>query len=393
MKKLRLSHSQRELYSLCGRKYYYRYIKKMRPKAKGSALPFGIAFDEATEVLFKGGTLQESKDKFADMWLTTEDNLDVKFAKTDFVAGILDSTDVSKLELAADNLNHSKPKQEYSQHKNVKQLIKDLIKFRDNDYIRDLTDEEKYFLHYTNVLCMLKKGLMMLESFNSDILPHISKLHGTQVKISIKHPDGHEVMGYIDVLCEMEGYKLANGRVLKKGEVVVLDVKSAGTYSWKKHDNLDTAPQLDTYLVSEQVQDLAKELTGEETNLVGYAVTSKVPLKNSLQICKKCGNVKTGRHKTCDAEIDGERCNGEWDEQSTYSCQSKLVIGERNLEEAMLMFQDFEDTLVGIQAGSFPRDRNSCNAFNSVCDYYHVCNKVHKCKETAIDKWKKEYGE
>jgi hypothetical protein len=393
MSKLRLSHSQRELYSLCGRKYYYRYIKKMRPKAKGSALPFGTAFDEATEVLFKGGTLAEAQDKFSDIWMLTEDNLMVKFAKTDFVGAILERSDLDRLELAAQNLNNSKPKQEFAQHGNVLQLVKDFAKFRDSSYIRDLSDEEIGFMHYTNVLCMNRKGRMMLESFNKDILPHISKLVGTQVKIAIKHPDGHEVTGFIDVLCEMAGYTLPNGRVLKEGEVVVLDVKSAGTYSWKKHDDLHSAPQLDTYLISEAVQEKAFELSGKETNLVGYAVTSKNPIRNSLQICKKCGNVKSTSHRTCNAEVNGERCNGDWGGEDTYYCESKLVIGERNLDEARLMFQDFEDTLVGIQAGSFPRDRNSCNAFNSVCEYYHVCNKVHSCTETAIERWKQEYGE
>ena len=393
MKKLRLSHSQRETYSLCGKKYFYKYIKKMRPKAKGSALPFGTAFDEATDVLFNGGSIDEAKDKFTDMWLTVEDNLNVKFAKNDFIAYLLEDTDLDRLELVAESLNKSKPKDDYLNHKDVRRLIKDLMKLRDNSYVRDLTDEETSFIHFANTLCMNRKGRMMMDSFYKDIYPHITKLHGTQVRISIKHPDGHEVMGYIDVLCEMEGYKLNNGRVLKAGEVVVLDVKTAGAFSWKKHDNLETAPQLDTYLISDEVQEIAVQLTGKETNLVGYAVTSKNPIKNSLQICKKCGNVKSGRHATCDAIVNEERCHGEWDNQDTYYCESKLVIGERNLDDARLMYEDFEDVLVGVQAKVFPRDRNSCNAFGSVCDYYHVCNKAHKDPEREIQKWRDKYGE
>lgn len=365
----------------------------MRPRAKGSALPFGTAFDEATDVLFNNGTLQEAQDAFSNSWLAHEDNYNVKFSKTDFIDRLLTQNDIDRLESVVDNLNNSKPKQEYGEHKNVLQLIKDFIKFRDSSYIRELSNEEEQFLHFANILCMNRKGRLMLESFHNEVLPHITKIHGSQLKITIKHPDGHEVTGYIDILGEMAGYTLPNGRVLKEGELVVIDVKTAGTYSWKKHDNLETAPQLDTYLISDEVQGLSLQLTGKETNLIAYAVTSKVPTKNSLQICKKCGNVKDGRHKTCNAEVNGERCNGEWDNQDTYSFPSKIVVGERNLDEARLMYQDFEDTLVGIQANVFPRDRNSCNAFNSICDYYYVCNKVHNCTKTAIDKWKEEYGE
>ena len=59
MKKIRLSNSQRSLYTLCGKKYFYKYIKKLRPRAKGSALFFGSAFDEASDVFFGGGNLED----------------------------------------------------------------------------------------------------------------------------------------------------------------------------------------------------------------------------------------------------------------------------------------------------------------------------------------------
>jgi hypothetical protein len=393
MTKLRLSHSQRELYTLCGRKYYYRYIKKMRPRAKGSALFFGTAFDDATDKLFNGGTLQESCDAFTEQWMRHEDNLNVKFAKTDFDDRILEQSDWDRLILSVDNLNKSKPLEEYESHKNIKRLVKDLIKFRDNSYIRDLSPKEEAFLHYANMLCMNRKGHLMLESFNKELVPHVTKVHGTQVPIKIEHPDGHSIGGFIDLLCEMAGYKLPNGRVLKEGELVVIDVKSAGTFSWKKHDNLHVAPQLDTYLISKAVQDLSIELTGNETNLVGYFVTSKIVKNNTEYVCKSCGNIKTTSHKTCNAEIDGKRCNGDWDSTDDFYVESKAVVGERNLDEAKVMFSDFEDVLVGIQAKVFPRNRNSCEAFNSICEYAQICGKCFEDPEKAIDDWKKEHGE
>jgi hypothetical protein len=393
MAKIRLSHSQRELYSLCGRKYYYRYVKKMRPRAKGSALFFGTAFDDATDKLFQGDSLQQACDAFTEEWMRHEDNLNVKFAKNDYDDRILESYDIERLTLFSESLNNSKAVQDYSEHKNVKKLIKDLIKLRDNGYTRDLSDKEERFLHYANMLCMNRKGHLMLESFNKELVPHVTKVHGTQVAVNISHPDGHSVMGYIDLLCEMAGYKLPNGRVLKEGEVVVIDVKSAGAMSWKKHDDLYAAPQLDTYLISPNVQDLAIELTGKETNLIGYFVTSKQIRNDVINTCKSCGNIKSTSHKTCNAEVDGKRCNGEWDTLENYYVESKAVVGERDLDEARVMYSDFEDVLVGIQAKVFPRNRNSCEAFGGICEYKSICGKCFEDPEKAIEDWKKELGE
>lgn len=390
MSNIRLSHSQRELYVLCGRKYYYRYIKKLRPRAKGSALPFGTAFDEATEILFQGGNLQDALAKFTQIWMSVEGDKDVKFSKTDFIADILEPNDLSRLEVYADNLNDSKPLGDYRKHKDIITLIKDLFKFKYSDFIRDLSFQEESFVHYANVLCMNRKGRMMIEAFHSDIMPHITKIHGTQVSVDIKHPDGHNVMGYIDLVAEMAGYKLPNGRVLKEGEVVVIDVKTAGPTAWKKHDNLYQAPQLDTYLISDAVQDIALAQTGEETNLIAYAVASKTPIKDCQSVCKSCGAPKEGRHKTCNAQIDGKRCNGEWDEIVSYRFDTKIVAGERDLDEARLIYQDFDDVLTGIQAKVFPRNMNSCNAFNSVCDYASICGKCFADPEKAIDDWRRD---
>jgi hypothetical protein len=380
------------MYVLCGRKYFYRYIKKLRPRAKGSALPFGTAFDEATEILFKGGNLADSLARFTSIWMAVEDDKDVKFAKTDFVADLLEPSDLSRLEVFADNLNESKPLKEYREHKDILQLVKDFVKFKNSDFIRDLSEKEEAFLHFANVLCMNRKGRMMITAFANNIMPHITKIHGTQVAVDIPHPDGHTVMGYIDLVCEMAGYKLPNGRVLKEGDVVVLDVKTAGVTAWKKHDNLYQAPQLDTYLVSDAVQNIARELTGKETNLIGYAVASKNPIKESESFCKSCGARKEGRHKTCNADIDGKRCGGEWDEVTTYRADTKIVVGERDIDEARMIFQDFDDVLTGIQAKVFPRNMNSCNAFGSVCDYASICGKCFADPERAIDEWREDNG-
>jgi hypothetical protein len=67
--KLKLSNSQRDLYLQCPKKYFYRYIRKMRPRAKGSALFFGSAFDHATEILVNERDLVKAKVAFTELEL------------------------------------------------------------------------------------------------------------------------------------------------------------------------------------------------------------------------------------------------------------------------------------------------------------------------------------
>jgi hypothetical protein len=372
-------------------------MKKLRPREKGSALFFGSAFDEATEQLFKGNTLKDAKETFTSEWMRHEDNLNVKFSKTDYVDKILWPQDLDALTAFSGSLNDSKPKQEFRVDLNVKKLVKELMKIRDNQYVRDLTKEEERFIHQALFLSMLRKGHLMLESFEKNIMPHVTKVVSSQEKIDLKHPDGHSVVGYIDLLCEMEGYTINKGkkneRKLLAGELVVADVKSAGPMAWKKHDNLYKAPQLDTYLISDEVQEKAIASTGKETNLIAYFVTSKTIQTESLHNCKKCGSLKESRHKTCPAETEDGRCDGEWEGSETYFVESKIVVGERNLDEAQMMFNDFDDTLNAIQAKIFPRNRNSCDAFGSVCDYMDICGKCFGNPEEAMDKWRKDKGE
>jgi len=394
MKKIRLSNSQRSLYTLCGKKYFYKYIKKLRPRAKGSALFFGSAFDEASDVFFGGGSLQDSKEKFTDEWMRHEGNLNVKFAKADYVDKILQATDVAKLEMAGDNLPESKEISTFLNDRDSKALVKALIKARDNKYNhRKMKKAEELFISYANFLCMNRKGHIMLDSFHKNIMPHVTKVHGSQAGIDIKHPSGHSIIGYIDLLCEMEGYELPNGKKIKAGQLVVADVKSAGAFSWKKHDHIHESDQLDTYLISEKVQDLSHELSGEETKLIAYFVTSKNILNAAKSICVECGNVKNSLHKTCAKDIDGKRCNGKWKSDDKFYVESKIVIAERNLDEARMMFDDYEGILNGVQNNVFIRNRDSCNAFGGVCDYVEICGKCPVDPENEIDNWRKKHGE
>jgi hypothetical protein len=387
MSKLKLSHSARELYTLCPKKYQFRYIKGLKPKAKGAALFFGSAFDSAVEVLFKGQTLQEAKSLFSDKWLANEGNYNVKFAKTDYSDKILENSDINSLESVLHNLPDSAELKE--SEGDVLLYLKLLGKTNENSYKRDLKDLELNFIHYANLLSLHRKGLLMLDSFYENIYKHITEVVAFQKKIEIPHPHGHEVVGYIDLICKMEGYILPSGKVLTSEDYVIADVKSAGAASWKNHDHLDKSSQLDTYLIATQHE--------YPTNLVAYFVTSKQLSTQEDSFCESCGAKKESRHKTCAAEIPGKgRCGGQWTSLTKYYVDSKIVIGERKVEEAAVMLQDFDDILTGIQNHVFPRNRNSCEAFGGFCEYMSICGKCYSTpeqEEEALNSWKKDLGE
>lgn len=387
--KLKLSNSQRDLYLQCSKKYYYRYIKKMRSRAKGSALFFGGAFDHACETLLEHRDLPAAKIAFTERWMNQEGNSNCKFAKTDYVEKILEASDVAKITACIDNLNHSKAKEEYAKQQDTYKLVSDIKKLGESSFSRELTKEESQFLHFATLLSMNRKGLLMLESFYANILPHLTQVVGTQVKIDIQHPDGHSITGFIDLVAKMTGYKLDNGRVLTDDDIIVLDVKSAGAAYWAKLDDLTMSDQLDSYLISPEVQAI------KPTNLIGYLAVSKQISTHEESICKSCGNKKSSSHKTCNADIDGKRCNGEWDMRQTFFCDAKMVIGERDLAQASVMLEDYTGVLNGVLAEVFVRNRNSCNAYGSYCEYMDICGKGcgKDVEEAKIADWISSKGE
>jgi len=387
---MRVSNTQRSLYVQCSKKYKYRYVNKLRPKEKGNALFLGSAFDAASDILINEKDLKKAKERFSELWMAHEQNLYCKFSKTDLDVRLYEPSDIAKMEAAAGNLNISNALKAYSTHGNVVDLVKDIKKMKDQPFTRDLTLEEERFLHYATVLSMLRKGYLMLDAFHKNISPHITGVIGTQVTVNAENGLGDSIIGYIDLLCNMAGYKLPNGRVLTNDDLVVADVKTAGNAYWGKLDYIHDSPQLDGYLASPTVQSI------QATNLIAYFAVAKQISKDEKSFCKSCGNEKKSSHKTCNAEIADKRCGGEWDEQVTYFSESKIVIAERDLLEASKVYEDYDHLVRGIKAEVFPRNPDSCMMYGSPCEYKSICSKYFSTseqEEKALQDWRDQFGE
>lgn len=386
---MKISNTQRDLYMQCPKKYQFRYIHKLRSREKGSALFFGSAFDKATEEMLKSRDLVAANTVFTNAWMANESNYICKFGKADLELRILTEDDIAKLQATSDNLNNSKAKQEYQKSLDVKKLITDIKKMKESGFLRALTPEEDKYLHYAHVLSMHRKGHLMLESFYKNILDHITRVVGTQIVVDIPDGQGNTIQGYIDLLCIMAGYVLPNGRVLTDNDLVLADIKSAGVAYWSKLDDLTNSDQLDTYLVSEGVQGISP------TNLICYLATAKNVSKNETTFCKSCGAIKDSSHRTCNADINGKRCGGEWEVQEAYYCDSKIVIGERDLGQAQQVLMDYDDILHGITQGVYPRNRSNCEMYGSICEYKSICGLclTEGQMQDKLEEWKRDRGE
>lgn len=267
---IKLSHSAKELYNRCPKAYYIHYMLHLRRKVMGSALPFGSAMDAGLEVLLKEKNPVQAKVEFINKWNNFEINKKMVVGK--------DAT-----------LRYFKA---------------------DMDEKLFTKDETP-----TNHESLMRKGLMFLDAYNEQIIPKIKKVIGTQIPITIKNPDGDEIVGFIDLKCEWED-----------GRVLILDNKTASANSYREHypDNIletDKAAQVVTY-----------GLGDKEHDAIGYIV-----------INKEIRKIKEPK------------------------VQIKTIIGKVSKEIVQKTIDNYDQVLHSIREAQFPSKNPDCFAFGEEC--------------------------
>lgn len=150
----KLSHSAWSKYMTCPKMYQYHYEERLRPKESSSALAFGIAIDEALNVLLTTKDFEKSVEAFRDKF-KFEELVDVTFDPKDFDRTLLTENDIG--------LNF-----EYNAWKSMR-----------------------------------VKGRMLLEEYNRSILPQIEEVHSVQKELDHRP-------GIIDAIVTLRGH----GRVV-----------------------------------------------------------------------------------------------------------------------------------------------------------------------------------
>lgn len=356
----KLSHSQATKYMNCGQAYKFHYIDRIRPTTSHAALMFGTALDRATGVLLQPGDEKRAPEEIFDYfwrfqevngeqrYLTTLETL--VYAKTDWDEELLTDEDFVKTGT-------------------TKEEILALVKKRNTEGFDTLRPEDKQQVNHAFWLCLKAKGHLMIDAFRRKVMPRLKTVLDTQKSIKLENEEGDSVIGYIDLIADVEGHG-----------IVVLDVKTSAR-AYDEENSVIFSPQLSLYVhaVYEEYQ----------TRKAGFIVLNKAVIKNRKKICKVCGyNGSGGRAKTCDQEtlqiIESKkgpvekmtRCNGEWDETIDPDIYVQFLVEEIPLATEELVIDNISDINEAIKKGIYTKNLANCTQnYGRPCDYINLCYK------------------
>lgn len=355
----RLSHSQVNRFQDCPKSYEYHYIKKIRPKTTSSALLFGSALDVAfSQVLVQTGP-KTPEEIFLDSW-TNQNISDVPTYLPTSTNIVYSQNEFETYLLTEDDQKLIKAK--YS-IKDLDAEIESLEHSRTQYGFNNLPDEVQELYNHIAWLCLYRKGLILLEGARKKIKPKITKVLAIQKEVNLQNENGDSILGFVDLVCEWEGYD----------KPIVFDLKTSS----KDYDDNSVlvSPQLSLYVhcLSEQYK----------TRYAGYIVLNKNLLRNKTKVCKVCNhNGSSSRAKTCDNvnESNGKRCNGEWDTKMTPEAMVQVLIDEIPEQTEQIVLENYDLINKSIKNGIFHRNFSNCVKYNGkvVCPYYNLCYKGDK---------------
>lgn len=298
---IKVSFTAMEKYKLSPRAWYLHYQLKLRPEVIGSALVFGNAIDAGLNTL-----LRNKKEN-----------------KTD------NAFDVFELTLTKQVVNNDEEDLRTSKK----------IKYSQSDFDSDILTSDDYELinssgYIAEWVSLRRKGFMILEAYEKQVIPHLSEIIAIQQFIQIENETKDRIIGYTDFIakfqldetipyCDLE---------LKKynGHLIVLDNKTSSIKY--KEDSVKNSKQLGTYFEDPK---LAKEV-----NYCGYIVIPK----------------KIRKQKEPLIPIE-------------------FIIDKVDASVISSVFEDYSNTIHGIKMGYFPcsgecSDRSK-NFFG--CPYMKFC--------------------
>ena len=352
----RLSHSQASKFNDCAKAWEFHYRQKLRPMYTSSALLFGGCLDKAVEVFLKTNDSGQAFDALKVQWEVQEingkpenlfDSALIVYSNSDFDKDLLIDTEI---------LDERYPHWRDEFPSIVKQ--KDVIGFK------FLKKEQKQLLNAVNWVSMYQKGKLMLGKAIELITANVTKMHDTQVKVSLANDQGDEIVGYADMVVDWKGYD----------EPVVMDLKTS-SIDYQPTSVL-TSPQLSLY-----VHDLSDKF---KTRSAGYLVLKKRLLKNKTKVCSVCGHDGSGKtHRTCPNEIDGKRCGGEWTETIKFDVDHQVIINKIPERTEEIVIENMDLVNESIKTGIFPRNFSACSKPWGLCQYADYC--FHNKKDGLVE--------
>ena len=324
---MKVSHTQVSTYQLCGEKWRLQYEEKLRGLTLGSALFFGKALDAAIGRLFldKKKTLTDDEKMIitmsaeeifeAHMESTVFNYETIKLAKhevpryssADLNQDLLTPVDLKNIvEFCQENGVIVSPTEIFVLLDDMKQRMKE------SKEILDKEDQQIY--NYVHWCSLRRKGYLLLDAFNQQIIPLIGEVYTVQEAVSFK--DGNdELIGYIDLVASF---------VDEPGVPYVIDLKTSSKAY--KEDSVRTSDQLALYCEYKHM-DKAAFIVVEKS-------LRKRPPRVRISVIKD-------------------------------------TIPQSQIDKT---FDVISNTIEKIQQRKFDKNKEACYAFGRKCDYYGLCH-------------------
>lgn len=358
---------------MCPKMWHLQYVDKWESSVQGSSLFFGTAIDTAITSMLEGKT--DFITTFYDKWefqfnfgkaVRILDNDTITYSHKDFDADLLEAKDYPKLESWAKEFGLIGATSTPTPEELVK-LFRECSKAKASPYVK-LTDEQFKYFNRCSWLSLKRKGKILINAFHQQFYPKIKKVIATQKRCKIEDPStGDSIVGYIDMIVELEGYD----------KPVILDLKTSSFLY--DQSQLDLSPQLTLYA--------AMEAKNHNTDLVGYVVLNKNVPKDEIGTCQSCGYTKSTRHKTCDNTLPtGNRCGGTWLETKVPNLQVQVLIDAKTPHQIDDLLGDMGNVILAMKNGIVYKNTNHCDDhFGGKCPFYNLC---HKNDPTGLTKKK-----
>ena len=347
-KKITISYSRAETWKECPYKDWLKYDQHVRPLEEGASLFFGGCIDNALGFLLnckKEGKEDIGLTSFKELFLVDKDrgwnnafdSSKHRYSRADY--------DDDVLWLADDKALLKKWEEE------LKVKTFDVLKDEKQKKYKVFSGNKLTFFNRICWLSLKRKGQLMLDAFAKEILPKIKKVIAVQHAIVGEIGDIAEAKGYIDLICEYEGYD----------KPIIFDIKTSGMVY--EDDSIHFSHQLQTYLAV-----VGPDL---ETDFAGYIVLLKFMKKK--EVCSSCGGIKTTRHRTCNAETATKgRCNGKW--STIPEGHTQVQVKEISKEVQAEALQGLANIAVTINNGLIWKDLGSCKGKYGLCDMFFLCH-------------------
>lgn len=356
------SYSQNNTYINCPQHWKHAYVDKLESPTRGASTYFGQAVDAAVMEMLRGNA--DYMKKFYSRWdvsyenskpVVMFDNPNIIFGHSDFDEDLIGSGDKAKMGAWLTELNLGDPTKD-----DPIAVYKQAAKAKKNPYKKPTSDQIKYF-NRCAWLSMKEKGKILIESFKDQFYPKIKRVIDTQKQARITDPHtGDAIVGYIDMVLEIEGYD----------KPVIFDLKTA---AWPyEQEEIDLSEQLTLYS--------AMKSNEYNTDLVGYVVLPKAINKDIKAVCQSCGFTRNGTHTTCNNDIPVApdkmvRCKGAWLESVVLKPKVQILVEKKSPEQVNALLNDISNIVLAMKNKIVYKNTEKCNNwYGSKCPFYNACH-------------------